>query len=133
MGIYLAPTSAVLAHRLHHSRGEPAPETINWQLTIPLIQHPVTPQAENNAIQVDPPPLDPATTEDLVELLHQPDSDFDSNQGICSFCVSEFLQENQDSEAAANAILKGLVPSLETIQWMGWFTPKHLGVNQYFL
>ncbi|KAG8794994.1 hypothetical protein FRC12_019321 [Ceratobasidium sp. 428] len=122
MGIYLVSSSAVLGHRLYHTRGRLAPETIDWQLAIPLAQQHLDDAAE------DPIQVEPANTEALITLLYQSDSEFD---GTCNFCVNQYGQANRDAEASANSILVGLVPSLETIQWMNWFTPKHLGVSSH--
>ncbi|KAG8784457.1 hypothetical protein FRC12_018677 [Ceratobasidium sp. 428] len=124
MGIYLASSSAVLGHRLYHTRGRLAPDAIDWQLAIPLAQQLLDDDAGENPVHVEP-----ANTEVLINLLHQSDSEFDDN--TCSLCATQYRQANQDAEANANNILIGLVPSLETIQWMNWFTPKHLGVSSY--
>ncbi|QRV89400.1 hypothetical protein RhiJN_17418 [Ceratobasidium sp. AG-Ba] len=123
MGVYLVPSSAVLAHRLYHTRGLPAPAIIDWQQAIPLAQQPL------NIHPVNPVQVEPATTSALIDLLHQPDLDFDASQPMCSLCLAEFSEANWSAETAAASILKEVVPSLETIQWMNWFSPRHLGLS----
>ncbi|KAF8599665.1 hypothetical protein BDV93DRAFT_560140 [Ceratobasidium sp. AG-I] len=124
LGVYITPSSAVLAHRLYHIRGLPAPAMIDWQQAIPLAQ---IPPIQGN----ETPELEPASSEDLVSLLHQPSSEPDFGPETCSLCVEEILDISQAAESNANQILKQLVPSLEIVEWMGWFTPGHLGSNTH--
>ncbi|QRV74698.1 hypothetical protein RhiJN_02713 [Ceratobasidium sp. AG-Ba] len=123
MGVYLIPSSVVLAHRLYHTRGVSAPHVIEWQLAIPLAQQPLNMQPEN------PAQVEPATTSALVDLLHRPDNDFDASQPTCKLCLVEFSDTNRSAEAAATSILKEALPSLETVQWMNWFSSRHLGLS----
>ncbi|KAG8701407.1 hypothetical protein FRC08_004094 [Ceratobasidium sp. 394] len=126
MGIYLISSSIVLAHRLYHARGLAAPADIDWQVAIPLAQQPPGDLADGEPLQIEP-----ATTEDLIDLLHRSDSGFELDQPNCNLCTSQFLDANLAAEAAANRMITELVPSLSSIQWMGWFTRNHLGVNSY--
>ncbi|KAG9124452.1 hypothetical protein FRC07_011579, partial [Ceratobasidium sp. 392] len=121
MGIYLAPSSAVLGHRLYHTRGFSAPDVIDWQLAIPPAQQPLNVEHED-PVQAELG----AATDALIDLLHQSNSEFDD---ACDLCLDQYDQPNRDAEAAANRILKDLIPSLEVIQWMNWSTPNHLGVS----
>ncbi|KAH7341845.1 hypothetical protein B0J17DRAFT_765850 [Rhizoctonia solani] len=125
VGIYLIPTSVVLAHRLYHVKKLPAPHVINWQLAIALAKH--SPAAL--AGEVIPPGLEPASTDELVELLHRPKPETNFDQESCQFCRSEFLQASIDAELNATSTLKHLLPSLSEVEWQGWFTPNHLGVS----
>ncbi|KAF8599677.1 hypothetical protein BDV93DRAFT_295290 [Ceratobasidium sp. AG-I] len=128
MGLYFAPSSIVLAHRVYHRRGLPAPEIIEWQQAIPLVELPAESEPEEQQ------PRDPATTAQLISLLHQPDPDTEFGpEHNCTLCTELTSQISEDAERRANAILANLVPSLSQIQWMAWLTPKHLGVHTYTL
>jgi len=123
VGLYLIPSTTILAHRLYHRRGRPAPHTIDWQQAIPLAQVPA-PVAD----------LEPATIDQLVSLLHErdPETEF-GEQHICTMCTEAIEQTTKDAEIHANLILSEVLPSLVKIQWMGWLTVGHLGVNSYNL
>jgi hypothetical protein len=125
MGLYLVPSETVLAHRLYHRRGLLAPGAIDWQQAIPWAELPVDTPLE--AIQ-------PATTDQLSSVLYDHDHDQDSEFGLqenCAMCVETTSQISRETETRANAILSEFLPSLTIIQWMGWLTPGHLGVNSY--
>ncbi|KAG8702943.1 hypothetical protein FRC08_003156 [Ceratobasidium sp. 394] len=108
LGLYLIPSTTVLAHRLYHRRNLPAPDVIEWQQAILQAQLPdLVPD-----IQVEP-----ATTNQLISLLHDPDP----------------KKINTNAETSANAILKESLPSLEKVQWMNWLSPGHLGLDSYTL
>jgi hypothetical protein len=124
IGLYLIPSTIILAHRLYHRRGLTAPEVIEWQQAIPLAQIP-TP-AHDEAVE-------PATIDQLISLLHERDPETEFGEHICAMCVEEMEWITKDAETHANAILSELLPSLTKIQWMGWLTAGHLGVNSYNL
>ncbi|KAF8688990.1 hypothetical protein RHS03_09216, partial [Rhizoctonia solani] len=125
VGIYLIPTSVVLAHRIYHAQEIPAPNDFNWQQAITLARH--APAAL--AGQAMPPGLEPATADDLIDLLHKPNSEPGFSRQSCRFCELEFSQANIDAESNATRTLKVLLPSLAEVQWQSWFTPNHLGVS----
>lgn len=124
MGLYLIPSDTVLAHRLYHRRGRTAPNIIDWQTAIPLPELPVDPFIE------DLGHVNPATTDQLVSILHQQDSE-PGEEFDCSQCIETTAEINKIAETNANTILHGHVPSLVNIQWMGWLTPGHLGVHSF--
>jgi len=118
LGIYLMPSSAVLAHRVYHAQDRPAPHIIDWQQAVPL------------ALQGQTDEPRPAQVSQLVTLLHtNSEQDFDHNS--CKFCKDESYDIMQTAERNANQILKEVVPSLECVEWMDWFTPGHLGVSPH--
>ncbi|CAE6502079.1 unnamed protein product [Rhizoctonia solani] len=127
VGIYLIPTSVVLAHRIYHAHKLPAPDVINWQLAISLAKN----APDGLANDVLPAGLEPASVDELIDMLHQPNPETDFNQESCSFCRSEFLQASLDAELSATQTLKSLLPSLSEVQWQGWFTPNHLGDTRF--
>ncbi|KEP53903.1 hypothetical protein V565_024990 [Rhizoctonia solani 123E] len=129
VGIYLIPTSVVLAHRIYHAHELSAPEDINWQLAISLARN----APGDLGSEVLPAGLEPASADELVDILHQPTPESDFNPESCLFCRSEFLQASVDAELSATQTLKNLLPSLNEVQWQGWFTPNHLGVSAYSL
>jgi hypothetical protein len=115
------PSSVVLAHRVFHSQDRAAPDVINWQQAVPLA----------NAHQHDGPltPQD-AQVDDLVSLLHQPPDENFSLES-CRFCREQSYPETQAAEQSAKGILKEVIPSLTRVEWMNWFTPRHLGVSTH--
>ncbi|KAG9098691.1 hypothetical protein FRC07_010603, partial [Ceratobasidium sp. 392] len=118
LGLYLIPSTTVLAHRIYHRRDLPAPAVIEWQHAIP--------QAQVIAPEQDEQPHTTAI-EQLVTLLYEPDSkDEFQPDSICSMCLQEMGQVSSSAETSANAILKERVPSLEEIQWMSWLSPEHM-------
>ncbi|KAF8599671.1 hypothetical protein BDV93DRAFT_609111 [Ceratobasidium sp. AG-I] len=131
MGLYFVPSSIVLAHRLYHRRGLPAPEVIEWQQAIPLAESVESAEIElEQALQ----PRGSATTAQLITLLHQPDHEIEFGpEHNCALCMEVTSQITEDAERRANAILANLVPSLIQVQWMAWLTPGHLGVHTYTL
>ncbi|KAF8599676.1 hypothetical protein BDV93DRAFT_295031 [Ceratobasidium sp. AG-I] len=137
MGLYFVPSSIVLAHRLYHRRGLPAPEAIEWQQAIPLAEtQQIIETIEAGAAEPGQATQthDPATTAQLISLLHQPDPETEFGpEHNCALCTESTSQISEDAERRANAILTNLVPSLSQIQWMAWLTPKHLGVHTYTL
>lgn len=126
MGLYLVPPDIVLAHRLYHRRGRPAPAIINWQTAISLSELPLDPFIG------EPEHVEPATTDQLVSVLHQPDSE--PNEPFdCLKCVETTAEVSRSAEMSANTILQSHVPSLTKVQWMGWLTPEHLGIHSFEL
>lgn len=118
LGIYLMPSTTVLAHRLFHARNLPAPPTINWQQA--LAAPPLN--VNQNGLQATP------QISDLISLLHrEPESE------TCERCREESFAGAQSAEVSANRILKELVPGLQCVDWMDWFTPLHLGVSRRWL
>ncbi|KAG8701665.1 hypothetical protein FRC08_003968 [Ceratobasidium sp. 394] len=125
LGLYLIPSATVLAHRLYHRHNRPAPPVIQWQQEF-LFEQLST--LANNA------PTEPPTTEQLMSFLHEPDPENEFGPGgMCVICIDAAEEISRSSEARASAILKVLVPSLEEIQWMNWFSPGHLGFSSYIL
>ncbi|KAH7341840.1 hypothetical protein B0J17DRAFT_715004 [Rhizoctonia solani] len=119
LGVYLAPSTVVLAHRAYHTRKEAAPALINWQqaLTNAAVHHGV-----NGAPDVSL----------LVEFYHHaPTSEAEFGPDSCSFCREAFYNQSKDFERSASAVMKTIIPSLEIVEWMDWFTPSHLGVSRY--
>lgn len=111
-------STAVLAHRAYHVRGLPAPEPLDWQQAISDLR--------NLSVPEPPQRLDTAL---LVELYHQ-DVEQDFGPNSCSFCHESF-QPSREAERRANAAVKRLLPSLQTMEWMDWFSPSHLAVSRY--
>ncbi|KAG8753556.1 hypothetical protein FRC11_007313, partial [Ceratobasidium sp. 423] len=119
LGVYLVPSTIVLAHRAYHVRKEAAPALINWQqaLTDAVVHHGVNglPDASQ-----------------LVEFYHHtPVTEAGFGPNSCSFCQDAFYDQSKNSERSASAIMKTIIPSLENVEWMDWFTPSHLGVSRY--
>ncbi|KAJ1307457.1 hypothetical protein OPQ81_001557 [Rhizoctonia solani] len=125
VGIYLIPTSVVLAHRIYHAHELRAPHVINWQQAITLaINAPDALVGEGM-----PPGLESASADELVDLLHQRNPAPGFTEESCQFCRLDFLQASIDAEFSATNVLKNLLPSLREVQWQGWFTPNHLGIS----
>ncbi|CAE6456142.1 unnamed protein product [Rhizoctonia solani] len=119
LGVYLAPSTAVLAHRAYHVRKEAAPALINWQQAL-------TDAAVHHAVN------GPPDVSLLVEFYYPspaPEPDFGPDS--CSFCREAFYDQSKDFERSASAVMKTIIPSLEIVEWMDWFTPSHLGVSRY--
>ncbi|CAE6411002.1 unnamed protein product [Rhizoctonia solani] len=119
MGIYLAPSNIVLAHRVFHTRQSVAPQEINWQHAV-AIQQGIQGVTEEVAVSTD--------IAGLVALLHAPlEKSFTLDS--CPFCREEFLQDRIHAEKRANEILRGKT-NLKTISWMDWFSHSHLGLSE---
>ncbi|CAE6411078.1 unnamed protein product [Rhizoctonia solani] len=116
VGLYFVPSDIVLAHRLYHRRGLSAPATIRWQSAIPLAE--LTPNPE------------PATTAQLVSLLHRRDEE-SQTEFKCLMCADITDTSGSEAEKIANSILHEYLPKLACVEWMGWLTPGHLGVHSY--
>ncbi|CAE6461932.1 unnamed protein product [Rhizoctonia solani] len=119
MGIYLAPSNIVLAHRVFHSRNLVPPNEINWQHAVAI----------HEGIQGA---IDGAITgigiSQLVSVLHaSPEKSFSSES--CSFCREAFFQDRIRIEKQANMILREIT-NLKSISWMNWFSHSHLGLSQ---
>ncbi|KAJ1307455.1 hypothetical protein OPQ81_001555 [Rhizoctonia solani] len=125
VGLYFVPSDIVLAHRLYHRRGLPAPETIHWQSAIPLAELPASPFP-----QALPPHVDLATTTQLVSLLHSQDED-SHLEFKCPQCIEITDISGREAEMSASSILRAYLPTLTSVEWMGWLTPQHLGVHSY--
>lgn len=126
MGLYLVPAHIILAHRLYHKRGRTAPAIINWQTAIPLSELPLDPFIG------EPEHVEPATTDQLVSVLHQHDSE--RNEPFdCPQCVEATAEVSRSAEMSANTILQSHIPSLTKVEWMGWLTPGHLGMHSFEL
>ncbi|KAF8688991.1 hypothetical protein RHS03_09217, partial [Rhizoctonia solani] len=124
VGLYFVPSDIVLAHRLYHRRGVPAPATIHWQSAIPLAESPSDPLHES------PPHPEPATTAQLVSLLHRRDEG-SHTEFRCPMCAEITSASGSEAEKNANSILRGYLSKLAFVEWMGWLTPGHLGVHSY--
>ncbi|KEP53898.1 putative F-box-like domain protein [Rhizoctonia solani 123E] len=119
MGIYLAPSNIVLAHRAFHSRQLVAPHQINWEHAVAICQGIQGPH-DGAITSIDIP--------QLVSLLHTPlERSFSLDS--CSFCRDLFLQDRIYAERQVNGILRGLT-GLKSISWMNWFSYSHLGLSQ---
>ncbi|KAH7332795.1 hypothetical protein B0J17DRAFT_721954 [Rhizoctonia solani] len=125
IGLYFIPSDIVLAHRLYHRRGLPAPETIHWQSAIPLAELPVDPP-----LQELPPNVELATTTQLVSLLHRRDEET-CMEFKCPRCIEITSASGSEAENAANSILRGYIPTLLCVEWMEWASPQHLGTRAY--
>lgn len=119
LGIYLMPSTATLAHRVFHARNLPAPPTIEWQQALAA-----PPNVDQDLEQLQDPQAQPPQIPDLISLLHRP-----PEPETCKLCWEESSTSTQSAEESANRILKELVPGLQRIEWMDWFTPFHLGVS----
>ncbi|ELU40431.1 hypothetical protein AG1IA_05535 [Rhizoctonia solani AG-1 IA] len=118
LGVYLVPSATVLAHRAYHLREVAAPVPVNWQQA--LIDSGQQPA-------VNEPPDEPL----LIEFYHR-DEEAESKFGpdTCSFCRDGFYEQSRALERSASAVMKAMVPSLESVEWMDWFSPYHLGVSR---
>ncbi|CAE6443817.1 unnamed protein product [Rhizoctonia solani] len=119
LGVYLVSSTAVLAHRAYHLRKEPAPALINWQQAlIDSAEHQDTSR--------------PPEAAQLVDFYYRTQA-MDANFGpdSCSFCRDAFYNQSKDFERGASTVMKTIVPSLETVEWMDWFSPSHLGISRY--
>ncbi|QRV89404.1 hypothetical protein RhiJN_17422 [Ceratobasidium sp. AG-Ba] len=128
LGLYLIPSTTILAHRLYHRRGIVAPEAIVWQQAIPLAGI----LDDTPVHEVDPAGVPPASVGQLASVLQQldPSQEFGS-EGNCSLCVDSVSQIGYDAEARASVILKSRLPNLICVQWMAWLSPGHLGLNEH--
>ena len=115
------PSNAVLAHRVFHVRKIPAPNVIEWQQAVAL--------ASQEGVNALTPPR-PAQISELIELLHT-NCEQDFGPYNCKPCQDQSYQSTLDAERNANRILKEVIPSLECVEWMNWFTPRHLGVSTH--
>ncbi|CAE6510449.1 unnamed protein product [Rhizoctonia solani] len=119
LGVYFAPSTTVLAHRAYHVRKEAAPVPINWQ-------HALTDAAGHH--NVDGPP----DASQLIEFYHNaPVTETNFGPDSCSFCRGAFYDQSKNFESSASSVMKTIIPSLEKVEWMDWFTPSHLGVSRY--
>ncbi|KAG8761039.1 hypothetical protein FRC11_014492 [Ceratobasidium sp. 423] len=125
IGLYFVPPDIVLTHRLYHRRDLPAPEIIDWQTAIPLAELPA-----HMLLQEPPPDVELATTTQLVSLLHRRDEET-RDEFKCPRCFEITDASGREAETSANSILRGCLPTLTNIEWMGWLTPGHLGINSY--
>ncbi|CAE6510458.1 unnamed protein product, partial [Rhizoctonia solani] len=120
LGIYLVPSTTVLAHRLFHARDLPVPPIINWQTHLP----PLNPNQNEQGPQPQP---QLAQISDLIALLHQ-----EPEEETCKQCTQDFFVATQSHEISATTILVKNLPSLELVEWMDWFSPFHSGVRSHF-
>ncbi|KAG8718483.1 hypothetical protein FRC08_005171 [Ceratobasidium sp. 394] len=119
LGVYLIPSTLVLSHRLFHTHDQPVPEHFSWQDATAALS------VLHNETQANTPA---GQLSRLISLLHQPaEAEFDED--TCRHCRDSTFQESLDAERSANAILQQGIPSLESIAWMNWFTPNHLGLS----
>ncbi|CAE7146234.1 unnamed protein product [Rhizoctonia solani] len=125
IGLYFVPSDIVLAHRLYHRRGLAAPEIIDWQSAIPLAELPADPP-----LQELPPHVEPATITQLVSLFHRLDEE-SHTEFKCSRCTETTDTDSRDAEMSASSILHEYIPTLSSVEWMGWLTPRHLGIRSY--
>lgn len=123
LGIYFMPSTAVLAHRVFHAQNLPAPPTIYWRHALAALPH-----ADQNLEQFQNPQAQLPQVSDLISLLHRP-----PELQVCGLCWEESFAGMQLTEESANRVLKKLVPGLQCIEWMDWFTPSHLGVSSCWL
>ncbi|QRV89403.1 hypothetical protein RhiJN_17421 [Ceratobasidium sp. AG-Ba] len=109
LGLYLVPSTTILAHRLYHRRSMVAPEVIVWQQAIALAEifHGVIPD------EADLAQIPAASVNQLISVLHEPDplEEF-GQEGNCSLCIDAVLDVGHDAEARASVILKSQLPCL---------------------
>jgi hypothetical protein len=118
IGIYLAPSNIVLAHRVFHTRQSAAPQEFNWEHALMI----------HGGIQEVPNETpSPGSISALVALLHEPSEKIFALDS-CSFCREGFLQDRTHAERRANEILRGAT-NIKTISWMDWFSDSHLGLR----
>ncbi|KAF8594012.1 hypothetical protein BDV93DRAFT_549352 [Ceratobasidium sp. AG-I] len=123
LGVYLMPSSAVLAHRVFHVRKLPVPNVIEWQQAVTLaLQEEANDLTFPRLVQIS----------ELVTLLHT-NCEQDFGLDSCGPCRDQSYQSTLDAEQNANQILKEVVPSLECVEWMNWFTPGHLGLSHHLI
>ncbi|KAG9096008.1 hypothetical protein FRC06_009177, partial [Ceratobasidium sp. 370] len=118
--VYFMPSTVVLAHRVYHTRGLAEPAQLDWQRAM----------SDLHGLPIPEPPqrLDSAQ---LVAFYHQV-AEQEFGPETCNFCHESF-QPSRQAERGANAVIKELLPSLQTIEWMDWFSPSHLGVSSHFV
>ncbi|CAE6461924.1 unnamed protein product [Rhizoctonia solani] len=117
LGVYLIPSTTVLAHRAYHVRKEAAPAPVNWQQALIDATH------DANG---------PPEVSKLVELYYRaPAMEAEFGPDSCTFCRDSFYNQSNDFQRSASAVMKTVVPSLEMIEWMDWFTPFHRGVSRH--
>ncbi|KAF8599659.1 hypothetical protein BDV93DRAFT_546748 [Ceratobasidium sp. AG-I] len=119
LGVYLMPSSAVLAHRVFHARKIPTPEVIEWQQAVAI-----TLQEQADSFN----PARPAQISDLISLLHR-NPEQNLGCGNCEICWDQSHQSSREAESSGSKILKEVIPSLECVEWMDWFTIQHLGYS----
>jgi hypothetical protein len=108
----------VLAHRAYHTRKQPGPVQIHWQQALIDLG--------NSNTEPDRPP----DVSRLISLYHQiPEVDFGPDS--CTFCREAFLAQSKHAEQSASVVMKETIPSLQTVEWMDWFSPSHLGTTCY--
>ncbi|KAG8784454.1 hypothetical protein FRC12_018674, partial [Ceratobasidium sp. 428] len=130
LGLYLMPSTTILAHRVYHRRNLNAPGVVQWQHAVALGGLP------NNIVldNADIADLPPVSTNELSSILYQADPYEEFVLGhMCISCTESTSQIGHDAETRANAILKNLLPNLTCVEWMSWLSPNHLGVNTYKL
>ncbi|KAG8770400.1 hypothetical protein FRC12_004288 [Ceratobasidium sp. 428] len=130
LGLYLIPSTTVLAHRVYHRRNMTAPEVIEWQNAITAATLPDGAILDDADIASLPRP----STDQLSSILYQADpyEEFEVER-MCERCVESLSQIGHHAETGANNILKQLLPNLVRVEWMAWLSPNHLGVNVYDL
>ncbi|KAG9124055.1 hypothetical protein FRC07_013041 [Ceratobasidium sp. 392] len=122
LGVYFMPSAIALAHRAYHTRGLAEPAPVEWQQALLDLQG--TPIVE--------PPGQPDSTP-LVDLYHRMDStEREFGPKTCTFCHESF-QPSRGAECRANDVLKGLLPNLQVVEWMDWFSPSHTGISQHLV
>lgn len=116
LGVYLIPSTAVLAHRAYHVQNQPEPAHIQWHQALIDLGIADARQPPNPAL--------------LISLYHQkPEPNFGPNS--CILCHDAFFNQSKNAEQNASAVMKENIPSLETVEWMDWFSPSHLGASSY--
>ncbi|KAG8723924.1 hypothetical protein FRC09_001189, partial [Ceratobasidium sp. 395] len=130
LGLYLIPSTTILAHRVYHRRNMTSPEIIQWQHAVALAG------LSDNVVLNDAEIADlpSASTNQLSSVIYQADpyEEFGLER-TCESCTESISQIGRDAETRANAILKNLLPNLTSVEWMAWLSPNHLGVNAHRL
>ncbi|KAG8728011.1 hypothetical protein FRC11_011959, partial [Ceratobasidium sp. 423] len=89
--------------------------------------HLIPPPNPNQNGQDPQPQPQLAQVSDLIALLHQA-----PEEETCKKCRQDFFAATQSYEVSTTRILKKILPGLELVEWMDWFSSFHFGVRSHF-